>query len=193
MGALISSEQTPRVMGMFSGCYLVLCGNEIARHLYHQPLEGLLTITGARTCRLPGDTHQPVAWEKKRGCQGIVGAESGMTDRRLEGVLWLGSLSRPRESTLCLEGCFGLCSCYLDRMLNVWTSWNVKHEEKSDCEPWHIIKRDIKRDRVGDLKNSVKLDISYNWQKNKQEKKNLWNMWFNCSISMATPLFKSHL
>lgn len=31
--ALISSEQTPQVMGMFSGCYLVLCGNEIVGHL----------------------------------------------------------------------------------------------------------------------------------------------------------------
>lgn len=42
MGALISSEQTPQVMGMFSGCYLVLCRNEIASHLYHHPqtLEG---------------------------------------------------------------------------------------------------------------------------------------------------------
>lgn len=62
-GALICSDQTPRVMGMFSGCYLVLCGNEIASHLYHHPqtLEGPLTITGTRTTRLPGDTNQLAA------------------------------------------------------------------------------------------------------------------------------------
>lgn len=34
---LISDEQTHGVMGLFSGYYLVLCGNEIASHLYHRP------------------------------------------------------------------------------------------------------------------------------------------------------------
>lgn len=63
MEALISAEQTPPVMGMFSGCYLVLCGNEIASHLYQHPQDsgGPLTITGTRTTGLPGDTNQPAA------------------------------------------------------------------------------------------------------------------------------------
>lgn len=146
MGALISSEQTPRMMGMFSGCYLVLCGNEIASHLYHQTLEGPwpLLEQGPLGCQGTWTNWMP----EKRDCKGIVSAASGMTDSRLEGVLWLGSLTQPRESTLCLEGCFVLCSSCLDRMLNVWTRWNVKHEEKSYCEPWHLIKKGMKREET---------------------------------------------
>lgn len=99
-GALISTEQTPRVMGMFSGCYLVLCRNKIASHLYHHPQtlegpwplleEGPLGCQGTLTNWLP----------EKRDCQGIVSTASVMTDRRLEGLLGLGSLAQPRESTL---------------------------------------------------------------------------------------------
>lgn len=62
-GTLISTEQTPQVMGMFSGCYLVLCGNEIASHLYHHPQtqEGPWPLLQQGPLRLPGDTNQLAA------------------------------------------------------------------------------------------------------------------------------------
>jgi len=41
-------------------------------------------------------------------------------------------------------------------------------------------------------KESGKLDISYNWHKNKQKNIYQWNMRFNWNISMAT-LFSSHI
>lgn len=143
-------------MGMFSGCYLVLCGNEIASHLYRHPqtLEGPWPLLEQGPLGCQGTLTN---WLPERGdCQGIVSTASGMTDRRLEGVLRLGSLTQQRESTLCLEGrVFGLYSCYLDGMLNVWTRWNVQHEEKSHCEPWHPIKKDITREERN-LKNKQK-------------------------------------
>lgn len=144
MGALISSGQTPRVMGMFSGCYLVLCGNEIASHLYHHPQtlegpwplleQGPLGCQGTLTNWLSG----------KRDCQGIVSAASGMTDRRLEEVLWLSSLTLLRESTLCPEGLFAVAiwtGCWMfeqDDILNMRRSYTVSldtllkqiHEER---------------------------------------------------------------
>lgn len=62
-GTLISTEQTLQVMGMFSGCYLVLCGNEIASHLYHHPQtqEGPWPLLQQGPLRLPGDTNQLAA------------------------------------------------------------------------------------------------------------------------------------
>lgn len=65
-GTVIATEQTPQVMGMFSGCYLVLCGNEIASHLYRHPQtqEGPWPLLQQGPLRLPGDTNQ-LAGEKK--------------------------------------------------------------------------------------------------------------------------------
>lgn len=90
--ALISSEQTPQVMGMFSGCYLVLCGNEIVGHL----------IATLRLWRPPLDHY----WNKDHcaarglqptGCLEVKrlpeSAASRMIDRRLEEVSLLTTLA----------------------------------------------------------------------------------------------------
>lgn len=106
--ALFSTEQTLWMVGMFSGCYCVLCRNEIASHLYHHPqtLKGPLTIAGTRTTGLPGDTNQLAVWKKKlpgnwKCCKENDWQEIGRS-------LCLSSLTLPRESTFSLEGRFAV-------------------------------------------------------------------------------------
>lgn len=130
MGALISSEQTPRVMGMFPGCYLVLCGNEITSNLYHHPQtledpwplleQGPLGCQGTLTNWMSGE----------RDCEGIVRAASGMTDRRLGEDLWLSRLTLPKNSTSCLE--------VLDFAVAIWTEWDEisNMRTSSDLTPY---------------------------------------------------------
>lgn len=69
MEALIASEQTPSVMGMLSGCYLVLCGNEIASNLYRSTLEGPWPLLEQGLVDCKGDFNQPAVWQR-RGCGG---------------------------------------------------------------------------------------------------------------------------
>lgn len=104
--ALISSEQTPQVMAMFSGCYLVFCGNEIVGYLIAtlrlwRPPWPLL---GTRTTGLPGDSNQPT------GCLEIKrlpeSSASGMIGRILEADSCLRTFTPRREATFCLEGWF---------------------------------------------------------------------------------------
>lgn len=138
-------------MGMFSGCYLVLCGNEIASHLYHHPQtpedpwplleKGPLGCQGTLTNwlpekkkRLPGNCK----YCKRNDWQEI---RRSLMVRYFNPAKGVNSMSW-RQFFFCWL--FWLDSCYLDRMLNVWTRWNVKHEEKSYCEPWHLVKKDIR-------------------------------------------------
>ncbi len=144
-------------MGMFSGCYLVLCGNEIAQPPLSSPSDsgGPLTITGTRTTRLPGDTNQLAARKRRlpgnrKYCKWNEWREigRGLTVRQFNPAKRVKSVSR--------RPFFGLCSCYLAGMLNVWTRWNIQHKEKSCCEPWHLIKKDIRGEGEKNLKNKQK-------------------------------------
>lgn len=108
---------------------------------------GPLTITGKRTTRLPGDTNQLAAW-KKRDCQGIVSTARGMTDRRLEGVLWLGTLTQPRESTLCLDGSFFFFD-FFDLTVVIWTGcWMFEQDEMLNMRKSHTVSLDTLLKRI---------------------------------------------
>lgn len=91
-------------MAMFSGCYLVFCGNEIVGQLiatlrlWRPPWPLLGTRTTAAGGLKPTD-----CLEIKRLPES---AASGMIGRRLEEDSWLRTFTPPREATLRLEGRF---------------------------------------------------------------------------------------
>lgn len=132
MEALIASEQTPSVMGMLSGCYLVLCGNEIASHLYRytQTLEGPWPLPEQGPVGCKGDFNQPAVWQRK----GVGGTNlPGNCEYRkwndwqqIGGSFVAKQFNRARESNMWFEKFFFFWSSCLDRTLNVLTGWQIK-------------------------------------------------------------------
>lgn len=137
-------------MAMFSGCYLVFCGNEIVCHLIATlrlwrppwPLQGTRTTAA-------GGLKPTDCLEIKRLPES---AASGMIGRRLEEDSWQRTFTAPREATLYLEGRFRQDARVLRKMRRYM---------------WCLIKSD-KWLRGKSLKKSMKLE-----PKKKKNKHNL--------------------
>lgn len=132
-------------MGMFSGCYLVLCGNEIVGHL----------IATLRLWRPPLDhywnkDHWAARGLEPTSCLEVKrlpeSAESRMIDRRLEEVSLLRTLTPPREATFCLEGRFRQGAGGLRKMR---------------CYTWCLIKSDKWQEKKAQEIDEAKTEKEY--------------------------------